>query len=451
MTQKSKPKMQKKVISASASANSMEFRKTNEAIGLRIKDGKLSLLSRKLYNVLVYHAQKLKEPGFNAPIDTEAAKKYFWIQLSEVVRDAAYDSNDTEIIKQHLDEFQNIKILIEDNRQWTSERLISSIKLVNPSGLKKKGGVVWLGFAFPPEVNELVMNPGIYTKLSIQYQGLLRSGPSLALYEICRRYATNPSKVTAIQSYDYWYGALTGNPVREITPPYKYFKRDVLKPSIVEINAATDIDVELIEYKIGRRVDRMQFSVELKRQGRLDFPAPPVINGELILKVTKYGFSTTEASDFLAEHGEEKLFVTIEMVESRLRARNSPPLDSPAAYFRWCLRHEASPTKKLPKKTVGTSSSSPTKKRTTLMEAFIAHRSREAFEIYEGLSDDEQREIIGRIKQSPDGKFIKMGRGTVSPLVRSVIGQWYAHELWGEPSAKALSDFADVYKNEELH
>jgi len=419
----------------------MEFRKTNEAIGLRIKEGKLSLLSRKLYNVLVYHAQQLKEPGINAPIETDTAKKYFWIPLSEVARDAAYDSNDTALLKHHLDEFQSIKIHIEDDRQWTSERLVSSVKLVNPAGLKKRGGVVWLGFAFPPEVSELVMNPAIYTKLSIQYQGLLRSGPSLALYEICRRYATNPSKVTAVHPYEYWYSALTGNPVREIPAPYKYFKRDVLKPSILEINAATDIDVELIEHKSGRRIDRLQFAVDLKRQERLAFPAPPVINGEIISKIMKFGFSSTEAADLLALHGETKILASVQMVDARRSAQNSQPLDSPAAYFRWALRQEGTSTRALPKKVDSTPTTK--KKRTSLMEQFLAHRSRLAIEHFTGLSDAAQAEVIERFRQCPEARFVKLGRGITSPIVRSAIGHWYAAELWGEPTAKAISDFAE--------
>ena len=443
---KSKPKQKKELVISPTFADLMEFRKTNEAIGLRIKEGKLSLLSRKLFNVLVYHAQQLKEPGRNAPIDTEAAKKYFWIPLSEVARDAAYDSNDIALIKQHLEEFQNIKVHIEDDRQWTSERLISSVKLVNPLGLRKKGGIVWLGFAFPPEVFELVMNPAIYTKLSIQYQGLLRSGASLALYEICRRYATNPSKVTAIHSYPYWYSALTGNPVRDAVSPYKYFKRDVIKPSILEINAATDIDVELIEYKTGRCIDRLQFAVELKRQERLDFPTPIVINAELIRKVATYGFSSTEASDLLAIHGEDKILACLHAVEARMAARNSPPLDSPVAYFRWCLRHGASVTQKATGKPRDVS---PNRKRMTLMDKFLAHRSRQALVRFNTLSNDEQAELLERLKQSPDGRFLKIGRGTTSPMVRSIIGYWYANELWGEPSAEALSDFAETGRGEK--
>jgi len=143
-----------------------EFRKTNEAIGLRVVEGNLSLLSRKVFNVMMYHAQEMKVPGLNAPINTAAAKKYFWIPLSDLARDAAYDSKDVQYLKKQLEEMQNIKLLMENERQWTSERLVSSVTLVNPAGLNKHAGQVWFGFAFPPEVHEQVMAPSTYTRLS---------------------------------------------------------------------------------------------------------------------------------------------------------------------------------------------------------------------------------------------------------------------------------------------
>src|SRR3954452_21448252 len=128
--------------------NLKEFRKTNEAIGLRVSEGRLSLLSRKIFNVMVYHAQRIRNKGENAPIDSEAAKNYYWIPLAELARDAAYDSRDTELFKEQVQELQNIRIFSEDAIQWTSERLVSSVKLVNPRGLKKQGGMLWFGFAF---------------------------------------------------------------------------------------------------------------------------------------------------------------------------------------------------------------------------------------------------------------------------------------------------------------
>lgn len=424
-----------------------EFRKTNEAIGLRVREGKLSLLTRKVFNVMMFHAQELKTPGVNAPIDTPSAKKYFWIPLSDLARDARYDSNDVEYLKQQLEELQNIKLLMENERQWTSERLVSSITLVNPHGLKKHSGQVWFGFAFPPEVHELVMSPGIYTRFSIFYQGLLRSGPALALYEICRRYATNPSKLTLIESYAHWYGVLTGNPVEVAAlGPYKYFKRDVIKPAISEINALTDIQVELIEHKNGRRIERLQFKVQQSKQTQLAFPAPPVIDVALMERVMALGLSKEVTADLLAEHGDDKIRASLAMVEARMAHTNSPKLDAPAGYFRWSLKEGADVAQALQlakeekKKSAGRKALGP-----TLMEKFLSARALDAYDVYKELNDSERVLLIDQFKADPSSAGTKITRGIEGPMVKALFSQWYAKLLWGEPTAVALASFVEKF------
>ena len=441
-------KMSKSTVLAKQEANDQrEFRKPNQAIGLRVIEGKLSLLTRKVFNVMMYHAQELKTPGVNAPIDTPAAKKYFWIPLSDLARDAAYDSKDTEYLKQKLEELQDIKLLMENDRQWTSERLVASISLVNPSGLKKHSGQVWLGFAFPPEVHELVMTPGTYTRFSIFYQGLLRSGSSLALYEICRRYATNPSKRTLIESFEHWYGALTGNPVSgESLPPYKYFKRDVIRPAIAEINMLTDIHVELIEHKKGRRVESLQFKVEQAKQPQLAFPAPPVIDVALLGRIEKFGFKQQDAADFVAQHGDDKIRASVAFVEARLGHKSSPRLDSPAAYFRWTLKAGSAAAQDLQLEHEAVKlTSSKNIEAPTLIEKFLSARAQEALAVYKELEDQERKAIFGRFKEQNANKLPKLDRGIKNPMVRAVLSRWYANELWSEPTAQALANFVEQF------
>lgn len=417
-----------------------DFRKSNDAIGLRITEGRLTLLSRKLFNIMVAHAQDLKTPGQNAPLDTEAAKKYFWVPLSDIAHDADYASNDTELLKGTLEEFMNIKIHLSDERQWTSERLISSVKIVNTSGLGNRGGTVWFGYAFPPEVSELVMSPKAYTKLSIYYQGLIRSGSTLALYEVCRRYATNPSHVTGVHTYDYWYGVLTGNPVRDEPPPYKYFKRDILKSSIAEINSITDIDVELIEHKNGRKVESLQFRVDMKRQPSLDFPAQPVINSAMIDRIVAFGIARQAATDLTTLHPFTTLMSAIDLVEKRLSAAGLSPLDSPGAYFRWALTSRAT-GESLPK--IETSPKVKKVESNSLIERFLSARARDAFEVFCKLNDEEKALSLESFKDTLDGRAFKGKFALTNPMAKSLIGRWYAHSLWGEPTAVALSTFSE--------
>jgi hypothetical protein len=430
-------------VSASESSDLREFRKTNEAIGLRVVEGSLSLLSRKVFNVMIFHAQNMQETGINAPIDTPASKKYFWIPLAKLARDAAYDSKDTQNLKEVLEEMQNIKLQMENGRQWTSERLVSSVTLVNPEGFHKNSGQVWLGYAFPPEVHEQVMAPSTFTRLSIVYQSSLKSGSALALYEICRRYATNPSKVTFIQTVEHWHGLITGNPLSpDNAPVYKYFKRDTLKPAIAEVNQLTDITIELIEHKNGRRVEKLQFKVELVKQTPLLFPVPPIIDDELLQGVMKFGFSKADASDLVAEYSSEVLRTAIDRVESRAKAPGMSPLSAPAGYFRWVLqdllKNPSSALAPPPSARSVPKSSGP-----SVMEKFLAGRAHEALAVHKELDDGERKIVFESFKEQNRTSALKFDRGLDSTVVRVLFSQWYARELWGEPTAEALAAFIE--------
>jgi hypothetical protein len=424
----------------------MEFRKSNEAIGLRVVEGRLTLLNRKVFNVLVYHAQQIKTLGANAPVDTISADGYFWVPLSELARDAHYDSRDMQFLREQIEQMQDIKLRLENDRQWTSERLIASVTFVNPNGLRSQSGQVWVGFAFPPEVHANVMQPSTYTKLSIYYQGLLKSGPALALYEPCRRYATSPSKLTSIETYEHWYGVLTGNPVPddpEDLPPYKYFKRDVLKPAIAEVNSLTDITVELIEHKKGRRVAALQFRVELDRQPQLDFAAPPVIDVTLLEKLMSYGLSQQEASDILGKYPDTKVQQAIAVVDARSNIKSGTPIKSQVAYLRWAINNDVKPPEPKSKGIGAGESGSPVP---STLERFLAARAKVALEIFNELDEDERAVVYERFKTEKPGKKPVLAKALEHGVTRTELSMWYASTSWGEPTVEDLSYFAD--KNE---
>lgn len=64
------------------------------------------------------------------------------------------------------------------------------------------------------------------------------------MYEITKRYSTNPSGVTNRDTWQWWWKILTGAPDGATPPEYKYFKRDVVKKAVEEINSVTDVRVE---------------------------------------------------------------------------------------------------------------------------------------------------------------------------------------------------------------
>ena len=203
-----------------------------------------------------------------------------------------------------------------------------------------------LWFMLPPELKSQMLDPEQYTRLPIAYMALLRTIPGLALYEICRRYVTNPGKITNRDSWQNWWRILTGS-TEDIEPPeYKYAKRDVFKRATAEINSITDIEIELIEYKVGKFVREIQFSIGLKQQANLDM-GPPPIDGGLIARVVALGIPISEAERISARFTEEEVADTLVYVENRIARTNIKPIDSPPAFFKNALKESYAKSKKL--------------------------------------------------------------------------------------------------------
>jgi hypothetical protein len=426
----------------------LEIRKSNEAIGLRVVSGRLTLLNRKVFNVLMFHAQRIRKLGQDAPIDTPAAQKYFWVPLSVLARNASYDSRDMQFLREQIAEMQDIKLLLETDRQWTSERLIASVTFVNPKGLHSRSGQVWVGFAFPPEVHESVMQPETYTRLSIHYQGLLKSGTALALYEMCRRYATNPSKLTSTYTVEHWYGLLTGNPMPERPedlPEYKYFKRDVLKNAIAEVNRVTDIEVELIEHKVGRRVQQLQFRVAFKPDVQDDARAPFTIDLSLLEKLMALGMTQQEASNVIGEYPDEKINQALGVVAARVNSASGGPVHSKVAYLRWALKSDAKlPEKKAePKLKNGALPEGP-----SLLERFLAARAKLALDVFKEMDAEQRTATYEQFKAQATGRIPALEKALEHGVTRTALSLWYADALWGDPTVETLSHFAD--KNQVL-
>ena len=319
-----------------------EVRKHNTEIGYRVQAGHLSLLSRKLINVLLYYAQRMR--------GEEDAEGKYWIEVSKIIKDAKFNSRDYDLLRESLDELQSVKIIRPtESGGITSDVLIPSFTLDNtvhgtnealPSGQKRRGGKLIVGFSLPIGVKELLLNPrSNYTVLPIVYVASLRTIGGLVLYEITKRYSTNPSGVTNRETWQWWWKILTGAAEGATPPEYKYFKRDVIKKAVNEINTVTDLRIELIEFKEGRWVKKLQFTVELSKQCSFDLDPPPIDN-TLLSRITALGVSTVEAEKLIQKHGDQDLRNNLEVVEERIAKTTLPELESPAAYLKTALKNQ---------------------------------------------------------------------------------------------------------------
>lgn len=420
-----------------------EVRKHNTEIGYRVQSGHLSLLSRKLINVLLYYAQRMRGEEDN--------EGKYWVEVSKIVKDAKFNSRDYELLRESLDELQSVKIVRPtENGGITSDVLIPSFTLDNtvhgsnealPTGQKKRGGKLIVGFSLPVGVKELLLNPrSNYTVLPIVYVASLRTIGGLVLYEITKRYSTNPSGVTNRDTWQSWWKLLTGAAEGTTPPEYKYFKRDVIKKAVDEINTVTDLRIELIEFKEGRWVKELQFSVEFSKQSAFDLDPPPIDNA-LLSRITALGVSTAEAEKLIQRHSEEDLRNNLEVVEERLAKTTLPELGSPAAYLKSALKNQYGAGRKaqsdaveIKAKTIAETEA----KRKAALEAEDGLRRSQASvarDRFDNLLSDEREVLLAKFEETLRGPSLTSFRksGLKTQLVSATFNNWLVNALF-QPS-----------------
>jgi hypothetical protein len=440
------------IASSPPRPSATDIRKANEAVGLRIKSGRFTFVSRKLLNIFIFVAQKAGMPGLNAPPGEPGAEGYFWVRMADIISGFNYSSGNTELIKQTAHEMQSVKVVQTTTKSWTDEVMLSGVKVWNSHGVGNRNGEVWLGFAFSPTFQDLVLKPdNNFTKYSLYYQGILSGAQALALYEVCRRYATSPSRVTFKQTYEFWFHVLTGNPIEsgEPTPEYKYFKRDVVKPAIAEINANTDIEIELVEFKLGRRVESLQFKVSLKPQAALEFMPEiepgPLLDMKIVEQIMRLGITQEDATEIFAQYGEQSVLAHIALVEKRQNGKSGTTLASPAAYFKVAIANGYATNPHVAEPAVGLQQETPSEPQKDLKAQYIAARNKQALEYFSELEATEQSEMLARFVEQADKTIhaYYKKKGLEMKTVRSAFGEWLAMEVWGAVTETDMIAFHD--------
>lgn len=305
------------------SDDTLLLRKPVNTLAIVPKSARITVLGRKAYNVLLYHAQDqgLERDVFRAP-------------LSEVITGLDYDSNDQELIKKHL------RAMVSTTVEWqsptTGEGTAWHVSgLLAHAKLSKERGQVWVEWSYAVNLKQELLQPTVFARLRLEIISQLRSHAGVALYEICTRYKEIGR--TARQPWRWWYPVLTGNPQTSMSSrlEYRFFKRDTLTPAIAEVNAITDVDIELVEHKQGRSIDELQFRISPKKQSSLQLNHPPVpVDMALIARAQKLGVGSDAAEALSQEYGQAALAVGLDSLERRQANAFPEPVHDPLRYLR---------------------------------------------------------------------------------------------------------------------
>ncbi|MCP1121260.1 replication initiation protein [Robbsia andropogonis] len=410
-------------------------KRPNETIGISPSHGGgLTLIVRRLFNVLVHFTVK------------EGERDVYRKPLREIMRYIDYNSNDTARLKAHLEAMASIPITwntsTDDDEIWTAAALIAHASVIQP---KSRGVAAIVEWSFSSPVRARLLQPAQWTQLKLVMHTKLKTGASIGLYEICSRYLTSPGGRTARKPVEWWMPAIIGDR-SEVPSPYKYFKRDVLRPAIAEVNTHADFTVELVEHKIGNKVAELQFVVQKKPVNRVTDEESPPYDGALLERVIRLGIGQEAARRICEKNDSAEILAAIDFTEKR--AAKSPPLDSVAAYFRSALkegyREKKPPQKHQQQQSLPLESEEDTREK--LRARFLAHRRREALLLWREMpAQDMLSELDAFLATNPAPMIadaIKRNKLT-QKTAETAFTEWFSAKVWGaEPSTDELLAFA---------
>jgi Initiator Replication protein len=312
-------------------------RKANPAIAIRPTTGKLTIISRRIYNLLLYHAQ---EQGISC--------EEYSLPLAHVVSQISSSENNASI-KTRLREMASTTIEWnsnptgrEEDQEWNIAGLLAA--KITPA---RAGKPITLTWSYAPGVRRELIEPKQYTRLLLQISTQLSLYSAAVLLEIGFQYLTSPGQLTMRESVDWWAAVLKGQPLKKPVD-YRFFKRDTLQPGLREVNQVqSEFALEMLEHRVGRKVVELQFRVLRKAEKALtgedgvsgheatEPAAPPrPVNLALLASLMALGLREVDADALLSTEDPERIQKAIQYTQAR-----QGKVDSPAAYLRTAIKH----------------------------------------------------------------------------------------------------------------
>lgn len=279
--------------------------------------GKLTLLQRKLSNVLLLNAY-----------DTITQQASFQMDARTLCMMVGYNSNDFDSLKQSLrglaETVAEWDMLDESGKQeWGVSSLLSYAKL--------KDGVC--EYAYSPALAEKLADPKVFALINLNIQRRFTSGHALALYENCYRFhRTGSTGWWSLETFRRLMG-VDGSAYYE---SYKHLNAKIIKPAVAEVNKTSNIVITPEVRKRGRAVTDIRFAINSNPQlAILDLDdGEGMRNAPVYDRLLALGVSDRLARQWLAEHGEDVVLGKLTYMAGQGDVR------SPARYLAAALRDD---------------------------------------------------------------------------------------------------------------
>lgn len=325
------------------------LKKPVQALVMVPKVGKLTTVARKLYNVILRESQlQIAELTKQGAVDLGG--HMYSARLCDLLDPIQVGSSNLRALaKTYFREMMQTTIEWEapDSKSkgvvWDISHLLSAARLeyLDADGSPGTNNNAYLvaRWGLPAPLYNALRNPELYAQVSIAQLAKLTTYEGVALYEICTRYRTNFDGLTNKAEPEWWVRALT-NKVPGIDPetglpkyrPWSKFKEEKIKAALAEISEVTDLEVQLVEEKAGKKISAVQFRVRRKTGDLLEDAIR--LTADVAEHGSRLGLSLADLTALVRRGLSESLLkVGLLKLESRLARSDLAPVTSRFAYL----------------------------------------------------------------------------------------------------------------------
>lgn len=393
------------------------FRKAVQVVHSKPKSP-LTLLQRKLGNAWTKHA-----------IESEPDANGWWtLGIRDLERDVGFDSNNRQHLKESAEALMrvvfewDVMAPVAKRVHWKASVLFPEIEIHSDV----------IKYQISSQLRELIVNPEIYAMIDMNVVRRFRRASSLAIWEFCVRFEKLGR--TAEVEWEKFRDMVLGETAESRTyAEYKYFKSKVLKPAIAEINSESNLTIELVEAKMGKRVRSVRFELARKVSQGGDV-YEDVDSIELVGEMVRLGVMQSEARRLLKIHAAQEVRSALDYTKKRLADRRADKLENPAAYFRHALQHQYGAS-------VPVASTERVEEQVDIREAYLASQMDEVQGYFKELDTSEQSALIGRYNEQQSAPVLRLKKRVTKPA-EIAFRRWLIRDTWGEPTPDQLLHFA---------
>ena len=285
--------------------------------------GKIDFVGIRLFNSLFHHA-------YNEIQDKDIHK----ITFAEIKKYLGYTNQiNFKHIRKSLYSLLNFKIEWDIFDEETGEETMGGSTLLASYEFKK--GIC--EFAFAPHMRRRLLADTLYTKINLRLQNLFSGKYSLRMYELAKEFyrekeGLGETRFIPIDKFRKYLGIQDGK-----INMFKVFKRDILTPSVEEINRISDVYVEVLLEKQGTKITGIK--LKIKKNPNQNKEQPASVDQNLLLRsntkqesnlstpILSLGIKQTQLDNWLAKYDLDYIQAKLDLTIAQIKAgkiKNTP-------------------------------------------------------------------------------------------------------------------------------